>query len=148
LARLVPRPPSGDDPLRDQKIETFGFPGLVDTFDAVRTANPAPSSWALNNALPDHHLSSSDTTAPDSDLAYRYGQTGSLAGIKPGYEKKPATRTAARATGKHVARRRAFYGKSTVMASPSSARGKRCGGTRAFSAHRGRGRPRTFALSR
>jgi Ca2+-binding RTX toxin-like protein len=71
----------GGDPLRDQKIETFDFAGLVTAFDTARAATPALSNWALSNALLDHHLSGSDTAALGGDLAYQYGKTGSLAGI-------------------------------------------------------------------
>jgi hypothetical protein len=71
----------GNDPLRDQKIETFDFAGLANAFDAARTANPALTGWALTNALLDHHLSGSDTAALGGDLAYQYGKTGALSGI-------------------------------------------------------------------
>jgi hypothetical protein len=53
----------------------------VTAFDAARTATPALTSWALTNALLDHHLSGSDTAALGGDLAYQYGKTGSLADV-------------------------------------------------------------------
>ena len=72
---------NGNDPLLDQKIETFDFAGLVNAFDAARAANPTLTSWALTNALLDHHLSGSDTAALGGDLAYQYGKTGALADV-------------------------------------------------------------------
>ena len=44
----------------------------------------AGDRWAVMNALLDAHLSSSDTEAIGGDLAYRYGLSGSLAGIATG----------------------------------------------------------------
>ncbi len=55
----------------------FDFTGLVSAFDAAS----APNNWALMNALLSEHLASSDTEALGGDLAYRYGLSGSLAGI-------------------------------------------------------------------
>jgi Ca2+-binding RTX toxin-like protein len=71
----------GANPLLDQKIETFDFAGLVDAFDAARADNPGLTSWALTNALLDHHLSGSDTAALGGDLAYQYGRNGTLADV-------------------------------------------------------------------
>ena len=71
--------PGGADPLLDQKIETFDFAGLVNAFDAARTANPELTAWDLTDALLDYHLSGSDTAALGGDLAYQYGKTGALA---------------------------------------------------------------------
>jgi Ca2+-binding RTX toxin-like protein len=71
----------GDDPLRDQKVETFDFSGLVAAFDAARSANPGISAWALSEALSDFHLGGSDGAAIGGDLAYQYGKNGTLAGM-------------------------------------------------------------------
>ncbi|HJV91906.1 MAG TPA: hypothetical protein VJ572_00450, partial [Azonexus sp.] len=71
----------GADPLRDQKVESFDFSGLVNAYDIARTSNPALSSWALTNALLDFQLGGSDTAAIGGDLAYQYGRSGTLAGI-------------------------------------------------------------------
>ncbi|MGH8729420.1 MAG: calcium-binding protein [Burkholderiales bacterium] len=68
---------SGSDVLRDDKIETFDFAGLVNRFDQSGTV----SNWAISNALLDFHLSGSDTEALGSDLAYQYGRNTSLTGI-------------------------------------------------------------------
>lgn len=67
--------------MRDNRIETFNFEGLVAAFDQARAANPSLTSWALTNALLAQHLGGSDTAALGGDLAYRYGRSGSLADI-------------------------------------------------------------------
>ena len=72
---------TGSDPIRDNKIETFNFTGLVDRFDQARTANPALTSWALTNALLDFHTGNSDTAALGGDLAYQYGKNGNLSNV-------------------------------------------------------------------
>ncbi|MEF8704592.1 MAG: hypothetical protein V5B32_15395, partial [Candidatus Accumulibacter sp. UW26] len=73
--------PGGNDPLRDNKVETFDFAGLAGAFDAARDANPTLSVWALTHALSQFHLANSDSTALGGDLAYQYGRNGTLAGI-------------------------------------------------------------------
>ena len=69
--------PGGSDPLRDNKVERYNFQGLVNAFDAAG----APNAWAVMNSLLDAHLAGSDTEALGGDLAYRYGLSGSLAGL-------------------------------------------------------------------
>ncbi len=71
----------GADPLRDNRVESFDFAGLVDAFDAARAANPGLTSWAITNALTQFHLTGSDTAALGGDLAYQYGRSGTLAGM-------------------------------------------------------------------
>ena len=71
----------GGDPLRDQKVETFDFAGLVDAFDAARSADPTLTHWALSDALTRFQLAGSDSAALGGDLAYQYGRNGSLTGI-------------------------------------------------------------------
>ncbi|TMQ75131.1 calcium-binding protein [Candidatus Accumulibacter phosphatis] len=71
----------GGDPLRDQKVETFDFAGLVDAFDAARSADPTLTDWALSDALTRFQLAGSDSAALGGDLAYQYGRNGSLTGI-------------------------------------------------------------------
>jgi Ca2+-binding RTX toxin-like protein len=71
----------GSDPLKDNKMETFDFAGLVGAFDAAMVANPGLSSWAITNALTTFHLSGSDTAALGGDLAYQYGRYGNLANV-------------------------------------------------------------------
>lgn len=73
--------PGGSDVLRDNKIETFSFIGLVNRFDQALAANSSLTSWELTNALLDSHLSGSDTDAIGGDLAYQYGMNGTLSGI-------------------------------------------------------------------
>ncbi|MGH9957968.1 MAG: putative Ig domain-containing protein, partial [Pyrinomonadaceae bacterium] len=68
---------AGSDPLKDDKIETFDFDGLVDRFDQSGVV----SNWSLSNALLDFHISGSDTEALGGDLAYQYGKNTSLTGI-------------------------------------------------------------------
>jgi Ca2+-binding RTX toxin-like protein len=67
--------------LLNNKVERFNFGGLVNRFDAARTANPTISSWALTNALLDFHLGGSDSAAIGGDLAYQYGKQGGLANV-------------------------------------------------------------------
>jgi hypothetical protein len=69
------------DALRNKKIETFNFEGLVAAFDAARAANPTLTTWALTNALLAQHLSGSDSAAIGGDLAYRYNRFGTLSDI-------------------------------------------------------------------
>ncbi|HVK54790.1 MAG TPA: hypothetical protein VM532_07145, partial [Burkholderiales bacterium] len=69
------------NPLLNNKVERFNFGGLVDRFDAARTANPTISSWALTDALLNFHLGGSDSAAIGGDLAYQYGKQGSLANV-------------------------------------------------------------------
>jgi Ca2+-binding RTX toxin-like protein len=72
---------AGSDTLKDNKVETFNFAGLVNKFDQVRGTNATFSNWAMTNALMDFHLSGSDTAALGGDIAYQYGKTGTLAGL-------------------------------------------------------------------
>jgi Ca2+-binding RTX toxin-like protein len=71
----------GSDPLKDQRVERFNFTGLVETFDAARTANAGLSSWALTNALNNFSQGGSDTAAVGGDFAYQYGKNGTFAGM-------------------------------------------------------------------
>lgn len=73
--------PAGGDPLRDNIVERFDFQSIVRQFDQARIANPSVNHWAAMDALLDAHLGGSDTEALGGDLAYRYGLSGSLAGI-------------------------------------------------------------------
>jgi trimeric autotransporter adhesin len=73
--------PNSSDPLLNRKIQSFDFQGLAAAFDTARAATPGLTSWALTNALSQHHLASSDTEALGGDLAYAYGRNGTLAGV-------------------------------------------------------------------
>ena len=72
---------TSSDPLRNGRVQTFDFLGMVGAFDQARKASPGLTSWALTNALLQFHLSGSDDAAIGGDLAYWYGKNGSLQGI-------------------------------------------------------------------
>ena len=78
---------AGSDPLRNNKIETFNFAGLVSKFDQAKATTPTLTSWSLTNALLDFHTADSDTAALGGDLAYQYGKNGNLANVSltPGH---------------------------------------------------------------
>jgi len=67
--------------LLDDRIEVFDFGKLVDAFDDARACHRNMDSWKLMNELLDAHLCGSDDSALGGDLAYRYGMTGTLAGM-------------------------------------------------------------------
>ena len=67
--------------LKNKKIESFNFDGLVAVFDAARAADSSLTSWALTNALAAQYLSGSDTMAIGGDLAYQYARYGSLSNL-------------------------------------------------------------------
>jgi hypothetical protein len=74
--------PGGSDVLKDNKVETFNFAGLVGAFDTALVANPALTSWSMTNAMLSFHLGSgSDSAAIGGDLAYQYGRNSTLTGI-------------------------------------------------------------------
>ena len=54
---------------------------LVQAFDAARAANANIARWQMMDKLLTAHLAASDAEALGGDLAYRYGLTGSLAGV-------------------------------------------------------------------
>ncbi len=69
------------DTLRDDRVETFDFRQLVEAFDDARACERNLKNWKLMGELLDAHLGGSDSSAYGGDLAYRYGMTGSLAGV-------------------------------------------------------------------
>lgn len=71
----------GSHPLLDQKVETFNFSGLVQAFDAARTAAPALNAWTMSDALLRFQLAGSDSAALGGDLAYQYGKNGAVSGL-------------------------------------------------------------------
>lgn len=71
---------SSRDALRNDRVEVFDFGQLVDAFDDARAPRNM-DSWKLMGELLDAHLYGSDDAALGGDLAYRYGMTGSLAGM-------------------------------------------------------------------
>ncbi|MEQ1580975.1 MAG: putative Ig domain-containing protein [Steroidobacteraceae bacterium] len=73
--------PGSTDPLRNRRIESFDFDGLVAAFDAARARNPRLTSWSLGNALATQHWGGSDAAAMGGDLAYRYGLTGGFSDL-------------------------------------------------------------------
>ena len=72
---------SSSDTLRNQRVQTFDFLGLVSAFDQARAQTPGLTSWALTNALLQFHLAASDDAALGGDLAYWYARNGNLAGM-------------------------------------------------------------------
>ena len=72
---------ASSDPLRNRRVETFDFLGLVNAFDQARAQSPGLTSWAVTNALLQFHLRGADDEALGGDLAYWYGRNGSLAGM-------------------------------------------------------------------
>jgi VCBS repeat-containing protein len=75
--------PAGVDALRDNKVERFDFSVIAQKFDQARAGSASNGNhWAVMNALLDAHLGNgSDSEVLGGDLAYRYGMTGTLAGI-------------------------------------------------------------------
>lgn len=73
--------PGSTDPLRNRRVESFDFDGLVAAFDAARARNPRLTSWALSNGLAAQHWGGSDTAAMGGDLAYRYGLAGTFSDL-------------------------------------------------------------------
>jgi Ca2+-binding RTX toxin-like protein len=73
--------PSGGDSLRDNKVETFDFEGLVAAFDAALVVDPGLTAWALSSALAGNALGGSDTAALGGDLAYRHNLFGTLSDV-------------------------------------------------------------------
>jgi hypothetical protein len=69
------------DALHDNNVELFDFRQLVAAFDEAQAAKKNKDGWALMNELLDAHLGGSDDAALGGDLAYRYGMTGTLAGM-------------------------------------------------------------------
>ncbi len=67
--------------LLNDRIERFDFRQLVDAFDDARSSKKNMDSWKLMGELLDAHLCGSDDSALGGDLAYRYGMTGTLAGM-------------------------------------------------------------------
>jgi VCBS repeat-containing protein len=59
----------------------FDFGALVGYFDRAVTANGKTDHWALTNALLNTHLEQSSGSALGGDLAYQYGNAGSLTGV-------------------------------------------------------------------
>ena len=72
---------AGAEGLKDNKIESFNFAGIVDRFDQARGASATFSNWAMTNALLDFHNGSSDDAALGGDLAYQYGKNGNLSNV-------------------------------------------------------------------
>ena len=72
---------NSSDRLRNKRVETFDFRGIVSAFDAQSNCNPGLSNWALSSALLNFHLSGSNSAALGGDLAYQYGHQGGFTGI-------------------------------------------------------------------
>jgi VCBS repeat-containing protein len=72
---------SSSDPLRNDRVEVFDFRQLVEAYDDARSCRRNLQNWKLMNELLDAHLGGSDQAAYGGDVAYRYGMTGTLAGV-------------------------------------------------------------------
>jgi hypothetical protein len=72
---------ASSDTLLNQKVQSFNFITLANTFDAALAANPTLTAWSVTDALLTAHLAGSDTAALGGDLAYQYNQNNTLAGI-------------------------------------------------------------------
>ncbi|HXZ97133.1 MAG TPA: calcium-binding protein [Burkholderiales bacterium] len=73
--------PNSSNPLLTQRINDFDFTALVGKFNQALAANNNLDQWSMMNSLLDAHLTGSDTEALGGDLAYQYGNNGTLAGI-------------------------------------------------------------------
>jgi VCBS repeat-containing protein len=71
----------GSQPLRDHRIESFDLSGVIARFDQQTRGRSYVSGWAVSSSLTAFHLGGSDSEAIGGELAYRYGLTGSLAGL-------------------------------------------------------------------
>ena len=72
---------NSQDPMVNQRVQTFDFIGLAHQFDQALAQSPGLTSWALTNALTQFHLSAANDAALGGDLAYYYGKNGTMAGI-------------------------------------------------------------------
>jgi Ca2+-binding RTX toxin-like protein len=66
------------DPMKNKKIQTFDFTGLVNAFDAARAAG---QTLNVANSLAAYRLSGSDTDAIGGAIAYQYNKNGSISTI-------------------------------------------------------------------
>ncbi len=69
--------PASTDPLLNQKIQTFDFTAIVNSFDQAGST----SHWSVMNSLLNAHLAGSDTAALGGDLAHQYGTSGNFTGM-------------------------------------------------------------------
>jgi hypothetical protein len=72
---------TAQDPMYNHRVQTFDFIGLVSQFDQAMAQSPGLTSWAVTNALTQFHLTSANDAALGGDLAYWYGENGTMAGI-------------------------------------------------------------------
>lgn len=73
--------PNGANTLTDNKVETFSFVNLVNSFDQARLANPRLNRWSLMNGALNAHLGGANDAALGGDFAYQYGLYGNLANV-------------------------------------------------------------------
>ncbi len=66
------------DPMKNKKIQTFDFTGLVNAFDAARAAG---QTFNVANNLAAYRLSGSDTDAIGGAIAYQYNKNGAISTI-------------------------------------------------------------------
>lgn len=63
------------DPMKNKKIQTFDFIGLVNAFDAARAAG---QTFNVANNLATYRIGGSDTEMIGGAIAYQYARTGNL----------------------------------------------------------------------
>ena len=73
--------PGGADVLRDNKVESYSLASLLASFEKARATDSTIKRWHITDSLLAAHLSGSDSAALGGDIAYRYGTTGTLAGM-------------------------------------------------------------------
>ncbi len=73
--------PDASDPLLRRRVQRFDFTRIVEAFDEAHAAGGGEDPWAAMDAALDAHLAGSDAEALGGDIAYRYGLSGSVAGI-------------------------------------------------------------------
>ena len=73
--------PESEDPLHNQRVQTFDFLDLVNQFDQTRVADSYLEHWLMMDRLLNAHLAASNSAALGGDLAYYYGVNGTLSGI-------------------------------------------------------------------
>jgi Ca2+-binding RTX toxin-like protein len=67
--------PASTDPLFNQKVQVFDFPGLVAAWDQAQANR---QRFVVADHLAEFRLSGSDTQAFGGEVAYQYGTTGTL----------------------------------------------------------------------
>jgi Ca2+-binding RTX toxin-like protein len=72
---------SSPDPIRNDAVEWFDFRKVVEAFDAAHAADATIARWQMIDAFVAADLGGSDDLALGGAIAYRYGTSGSFAGV-------------------------------------------------------------------